>query len=388
MSTFENFTGINNVLPTERMAETDLAVARNVDLGLTGEASRRAGYSLAAAGAHTNLFAGSGLHLATVGPNGDLCNLDTAAVLHPSLGHTRVWYVPLPNGTVGFSNDLICGITDGITATEWGVPRPAALGAVMGIAGALYAGEYRYGLSYVRRSDGREGGVVRSEPFAVDEGGIFLSSLPALEGYDLNIYLSSHNDGQLYYAGSTANAIFSFTQENRQLVLPCRTEFSHPATPGRCLAFWRGRTLIAEGGLLTASRPNQWDMFDVARDFKQFPHPITAVVPVDDGIFIGTTTELAFLTGVEFDKLQYRRLLPGGVVLGSAVAVPGELVKRGDGTGAGSAMICIADRMLVAAFGDGGVVRLSEGRYATDVQEVSATFRRVRGIPQYLALPQ
>ena len=42
MLTFDNFTGINNVLPTERLKPTELTTALNVDIGLTGEINRDA----------------------------------------------------------------------------------------------------------------------------------------------------------------------------------------------------------------------------------------------------------------------------------------------------------------------------------------------------------
>ena len=51
-------------------------------------------------------------------------------------------------------------------------------------------------------------------------------------------------------------------------------------------------------------------------------------------------------------------------------------------------MLCIAGRGIVAGFSDGGIARMTEGRYATDVTEVAATFRMVNGAPQYLAVPQ
>jgi hypothetical protein len=51
-------------------------------------------------------------------------------------------------------------------------------------------------------------------------------------------------------------------------------------------------------------------------------------------------------------------------------------------------MICIADRVLVAGFSGGNIIRMTEGRYTTAVTEVAATFRKVNGVPQYLAVPQ
>ena len=151
---------------------------------------------------------------------------------------------------------------------------------------------------------------------------------------------------------------------------------------------WRGRVLVADGSTLWASKNGQYELFDRRRDFKQFSANITAIVPVDNGVYVGTDEELAYLDGVEFDKLVYRQVVNGPVVLGSGVQVNGERVMLGDGSGKGKAIICIADRQIVAGFNDGVLSRMTQGRYETDVQEVCATFREVNGIPQYVAVPQ
>src|SRR5690606_11148816 len=100
-----------------------------------------------------------------------------------------------------------------------------------------------------------------------------------------------------------------------------------PAPAVSCLAEWGGRALVAVDNVLYASLPNNPELFNVRRDFKQFIDPITTVVPVDDGIYVGTEKELAFLSGAQFDNLAYRKVVDGAVLLGSGVSVRGELVK-------------------------------------------------------------
>lgn len=389
MLTFDNFTGINNVLPPERLGASQLTEARNVDVGLSGELRRRGGYSQAAAGDHRNLWQADGYLLATVA--GDLTTIHTGgsrAVVRAGLGDARVWYCNLPDGRTAFANGQACGITDGSSATPWGVPTPTGYGSLAEVAGALMPGDYQYQLTYVRLADGLEGAPLAAPPVRIEQGGMVLTGLPALAGYAINVYLTSHHGGTPYLAGKTSNGLFSFTGKNDALVLPCRTEHLTPAPAGTLAAFWRGRVLLADGKLLLASRTNQWEAFDLRRDFKQFTAPITLIQPVDDGIYVGTERELVFLAGVEFDKLAFQPVLTGRVVLGSGAAVRGERIRVGKGTGNGSAMVCIADGGLVAGFNQGAVVLLSEGVYATDVLEVAATFRMVNGIPQYLAIPQ
>ena len=395
MLTFKSFTGINNTVPSQRLIHdnetktAELASAVNVDIGLTGEVRRRAGYSELLATCHKNLHQADGFILATV-DGGDLISMDSAGAsrvtLYPSLGVSRVWYCNLPDGRTTFSNGLICGITDGATVTTWGVPRPAGIGAVTDVAGDLFAGEYRYGLTHVRLADGLEGAPVYSAPFQLADGGIVLTGLPELDGHKLNAYLIGQNSDHAYLAGSTTNAAFSFTGKNETLTVPCRTDNLDVAPAGTVAAFSGGRVLVASGSTMFASRPHMVESFDYLRDFKQFTSPITLIQPVDDGIYVGTETELVFMAGVEFDKMTYRQVLAGPVVLGSGVQAPGDLIRGGQ---PGTAMLCIADGVICAGFNGGAVARLTEGRYQTSVTEVAATFRLLPGrIPQYLAIPQ
>lgn len=390
---FSSFTGINNVQPHRRLGENDLIAAENVDIGLSGEVSRRAGYSLASSTAHHSIHQADGFMLAVAG--GDLVAIAPnggRATLFFSIGAARVHYCNLPNGRTAWSNGLQCGITDGAVSLPWGVPVPQALGAAAPAAptaSTLFAGRYQCALTYVRLADGAESGLSGSGIFQLTEpGAVAITDLPVLAGHKINIYLSNHNDDFKYLAGSTTTASFSFSGPNDALALPCRTDGLSPAPAGKHLAFWRGRALVAVGSVLHASLPNMTGLFDHGRDFKQFTAPITLVQPVDDGIYVGTERELAFLAGAEFDKLAFRVVVGGAVVPGSGVAVRGELIALGQGVGQGSAMVCIADRVLVAGFNGGNVSRMSEGRYITSAAEVCATFRMIGRIPQYIAIPQ
>lgn len=393
MLKFDKFTGINNVVPDYRIKKSELVTATNVDIGLDNEITRRAGYTEISDLCHKNLWQADGYLLATT--DSDLVKAagGVQTVLYPSIGVTRMWYVNLPNGKTAFSNGLINGITDGtaVGTTPWGVPTPPSIGTLTEVPGDLHPGDYQYQITYVRLLDGLEGGPEYSNPVPITQGGVVLTGLPVLTGYKINVYLTSLDGGTGYYAGSTTNGAFSFTGKNEQLVLPCRTEFLSPAPAGRLLAFWRGRTLVAKDNVLYASKTAQWEHFDLRRDFKQFSAPITLVQPVDGGIFVGTTEELAFLGGTEFDKLVYEQKVAGPVVLGSGVSIKAEQT-AGDGNGGnkpqGSAMICIADGSIVTGYSSGNVTRTTQERYRTTVTEVAAMFRMNGDIPQYVAIPQ
>lgn len=382
MLTIKSFAGINNVLPSVRLPDSAQAVATNVDFGLSGEVSRRGGFAKTADDCHESIHQGDGFMLAV--QDGDLFAVG-GPLLYQSLGNSRVWYCNLPDGRAAFSNGFINGVTDGASLTKWGNPVPASVGAVTDIDGDLFPGEYRYALSYVRKSDGLEGGVIHSAPFQVSGGGVFLSGLPVEPGYSINVYLTSQHGGSFYLAGNATGGVFSFTGSNDSLVLPCKVESVSAAPVGTVMALWHGRVLIACGNVLNASLPFRHEQFDLERDFKQFTAPITLIQPVDDGLYVGTTSALYFLAGSSFDNLAMSQVLEAPVVLGSGVCAPGELIVVGDGKGSGTAMLCIADKGIVAGFNGGQIVKLTEGTYETLATEVFASFRKVGGIPQYMA---
>ena len=388
MLTFESFSGVNNILPPHRLKGDALLQAQDVDIGLTGEIMRRGGFVEVSDQCHKNLWQANGFMLATCGaaltaihPSGD------RHIIHPALGPSRVWYCNLPDGRTTYTNGLIHGVTDGFSGVERSVPVPTSLGSPDVAFGALYQGQYRYHLTHVRLADRLESPAISSDPITIAQGGLRLDGLPQLDGYATNVYLSGHDGEGAYLAGATTNDSFDYTGNSAALVLPCRTLGAQLFPVGTITAFWRGRVLVAQGDVLWASRASAPHLADW-RDFKQFPARITAVQPVDDGVYVGTDGDLIFLSGAAWDQLAFRALQRGPVVLGSGVAAPGDRLKLGEGSGGGAAMLCIAGGEIVAGFNGGQTSSLTAGRYKTTATEVCAAFREVNGIPQYLAVPQ
>lgn len=388
MLSFEKFSGINNVLPQSRMDDSALVSALDVDIGLTGEISRRGGYSQTSLMCHKNLHQSPLYLLATVEsdltaiyPNGD------RLVVSESLGMDRVWYCDLPDGRTTFSNGLIHGITDGLTSKPWSVPVPESTGALSPSVGSLHAGQYAYYLTYVR-ADGLEGAAAFAAPVQVDSGGVYITGLPVMDGYTINVYLSGHNGEGAYFAGTTATGEFLFGGKNETLVLPCRTLGYSPAPIGTVTAFWRGRVLVAQGSTLWASLPHAPHLFDLRRDFKQMVGAITLIQPVDDGVYVGTDKDLYFLAGTQWDQLVLSAKNLGPVALGSGVTASGSDIKLGQGMGSDTAMLCIADGYVVAGFSSGQAYAMTNNVYRTTATEFCATFREVDGITQYMAVPQ
>ena len=387
MLTFEAFTGINNVVPAHRLKASDLVNGQDVDIGLTGGITRRSGYTARSDQCHKNLHQAAGFMLATCGPALTAIHPDGARhVIHPALGSDRVWYCDLPDGRTTYSNGLIQGVTDGFSNAERTIPAPDRLGAVDQAFGGLTPGQYRYSLTY-RRADGVESPAASSESVTLSQGGLRLDALPARDGMDLQVYLSGMDGEGGFLIGATSGSSFEWGGRNSELVLPCRTIGSREFPLGTITAFWRGRVLVAQGNVLWASRPMAPHLSDW-RDFRPMPSRITAILPMDDGIYVGTDEDLVWLAGTTFDALAYLPRRCGPVVMGSGVLAPGKQVKLGDGTGSGTAGLCIAGGEIVAGFAGGQTFSLTDNRYITDTTEVCATFRIEGGVPQYIAVPQ
>ena len=388
MLTFQQFTGINNTLPEHRLKGNDLLAATDVDIGLDGEIVRRGGYTLVAHECHKNLWQGHGFMLATnrsalvaIHPSGD------RRTIHPALGHSRVWYCNLPDGRTTFTNGLIHGITDGYSGFERGVAPPDSLGVPDVAFGALIPGQYRYHLTFTRLSDRVESPAVSSVPVAVSSGGLRLDGLPTRDGHALTVYLSNPDGEGAYFAGVADGRSIELGDPHASFAPPCRTIGAQVFPVGTVTAFWRGRVLVAQGDVLWASRPMAPHLADW-QDFKPMGSRITAVCPVHDGIYVGTDEDLFFLGGETWDQLALVRTGMGAVVLGSGIAVPGDQIGMGEGTGSGQAMMCIAGGEIAAGFAGGQTSSMTAKRYRTDVKEVWAAFRDLPEVgPQYMALP-
>lgn len=389
MLSFKEFAGINNVLPSHRLSQQDLIAATDVDIGVGNEIRRRKGHTVISPLCHKNLWQAEGFLLAT--SMGGLVRSDglSQVMLHPSLGSDRVWYATLPNGRTAFSNGLLMGVTDGTAdgTVDITLPTPQTTGTAVDIDGALTPGQYRSAVVLVRQSDGLESAPEYSPPMVTARGGLLFMGLPREPGFHTDIYLTAKDGEAFYMAGRAQDGVLSIT-DGGALLVPLRNDRLRPMPKGRLLTVWKGRLLTAAGNVLWASMPYKISLCDMSRDFKQFGAPITLVVPVDDGIYVGTEEELVFLAGDTFDKLSMTRVVPGHVVLGSGIGVRGEHLTLREKAGQGGAMVCIADGVLVSGFNGGNISRLTEGRYRTSVTEVWAAFRMNDGIPQYIAVPR
>jgi hypothetical protein len=92
-----------------------------------------------------------------------------------------------------------------------------------------------------------------------------------------------------------------------------------------CIAYYRGRILLAQGNLLWGTVPWTYNFVDKTAGFKQLEGTITMIGAVTDGVYVGTDEGLYFLSGEDYPRWKKDRVMDSAVIPGSMVYIPGEL---------------------------------------------------------------
>ncbi len=395
----ERFAGLDNQntgVSEESLKPGDLIEATNCFVDNDGWIARRSGFTMASSGSYTSLWKGSTLQLAVVG--GDLVKVG-GGTLHASVGTARMWFEELPDGRVIYSNGTAMGVVNaaGTSRTAWGVPVPAGVGSGANAAGSLPPGTYRWCVTHRRTADGLEGGPAYSGTLAVTLGGMARTGLRTLADHTLNVYITTANGSEHFYAGNTATSSFTLSS-GASRVRRCMTHYCKaPLASGIMPKFWRGRMLLAVGDTLYATKARTLHLFNVKEDARRFAGTITMVQPVESGIWIGTTEALYFLgPSTQFDKLAMVRQIDGPVLLGSGVSVRGGALLRMGANGPSTAgdgndgALCIANRTITALYSDGTCNAITDQRYlvSSSIASVAAAVLEDGPLSQYVAIPQ
>lgn len=370
MPTYRAFAGLRNDVSAERLEPSDLVVADNVDIDASGQLSRRAGRTLALAGAYHSLWSSDTLCLMV----GDTQLLSVApdysvTVLRDGLARdARVSFCAV-NERVYWSNGYQSGIVEAGRNRSWGIVPPASPGTAAAIAGELTAGTYQWAVTFLR-GDGQESGCGLAGRIELADGaGIALSELPRSDDPEVVakiLYLSEPNGSVLYEALTLdARASGAVVLSPTDAAVPLATQLLQPPPPGHLVAYYRGRLFVADGETLYYSEPHAYEWFDLRRHF-QFAAPITLLAPVEDaekgGIVVSDGLTTGWLGGTDPDAFELTPLSPHGAVLGSLVYVPGTLFDDGR-LGDRALPLWLSTTGLCAALPDGTLLNLTEERY-------------------------
>ncbi len=424
MISLNTFTGINNVADPLAIGVKGLVVADNVDIGPEGRrVSRRSGYSLAlAASAPHSLFScsqgayfiiGSQLHYVTSLTESAGSFTVTSEILKtfPAVLN-NVSFCEVA-GRVFFSDGIFTGIVQNNKARSWGIPPPTFIPPSVvesnsgGIVNGLRQGYYFVAVTY-QRSDGQESGSSRPLAFYINanDSGLDLSNIPVSIDPDVvskDIYLSTTDGDVLYWMDNIPNATTTWSYDGASLGTGrmLSTEFKREAPAGQIAGFHKGRMYVADKDLLYYSDARNYEMFD-ERQYLQMTSVITMFAPVDDGFFLGTETDVMFVSGSDPSEFSKNSLNAGGPVRGTSQKVDatqfgidgvhgeGYLWAADTGVyfgGNGSIVVNLtADKYLPARSNMGGsMIRKQNGnvQYIVSLQDPNtALYRRDTGVTE------
>lgn len=170
-------------------------------------------------------------------------------------------------------------------------------------------------------------------------------------------------------------------------------QFDTSITGGDIIEYFRGRLyragLLDGVAVVTNTKPMEFDTVDV-RDYITYlsGEEVTMVGAVDDGIYIGTASEVIFLQGDAPTESGFsiRQVLPYGVIKGTRVRSNGNKVLAGQIQGT---VIIFASHKGVCVGGNGGnLVNLSWNKVSYDYGTTGRAFiREENGLIHYIFQP-
>ena len=152
----------------------------------------------------------------------------------------------------------------------------------------------------------------------------------------------------------------------------------------RALTYFNGRIYLAQRTTLWATELFLYDFVDKTKGYKQFESNIAALGSVTDGLYIGTETDLWFMSGDTFHTMRRIQLSNAGVIPGTLVTVPAEVVHPANMTQPIAnkiAVVMMTQAGIVVGFDGGETYNLTQMRYMFPDAESGATlFRRQDGM--------
>jgi hypothetical protein len=155
---------------------------------------------------------------------------------------------------------------------------------------------------------------------------------------------------------------------------------------GEYLAEHNGRIYIGYGRTIWATELFYPNYVDKTRTFLHFEHDVGGIADVADGLFVGTTKGIYFLSG-EFGQMQRRMVSPYGIVPGSMVRVAADRLNPEVANGAKRAVMMMTTDGVCVGLDSGQFTNLSGGRFEfPQAESATAMLREIDGFSQYVAV--
>jgi len=300
----DSFKGINNKAHASKMPDGYLRECINVMIDNSGMITKRNGYAEKDTGVFSWIWSDE-LRCFAV-RNGDLVEVVrnganyTFTTIRAGVGYVMLAFTEC-DGNYFYCGSAITGIISGTTYKTFGQAQVNVQPTLTAATGTMAEGTYLVAVTTMDAS-GIESGT--REPTSITLAAnkqIALSNIPISSDPRVTkvcIYCSGHNGTELYRVGTVNNGVttYSITAVNVNK-FPLQTIGISPAPYGSLITYHYGHLYIANSNFLYYSDPWQYERWQPLNNYR-FPTAITAIMPLESGIWISTLKDgLFFISG-------------------------------------------------------------------------------------------
>lgn len=378
---FDRFLGLRNNVGAESFGPGDLDAALNVDITDELRVQRRNGHGdPILVGDYHSLWSDGNTALVVSGTTlYEITPTLAIRIVRTGLTAGRRMYYSSLTARVFYSNDVETGVFQNSASRTWGIVPPAHQPTASVMGGDLRAGRYQFAVTYLR-TDGQESGTGHAGLIELTTpSGIAFTDIPVSSDPDVSfkcIYISPVDGGLMYRLLTLPNAatVASYSTE-RIGTIPLKTQFLTAAPAGRHVAVLGAHSLVADRNFLRYSEPYAMELFDPRRTVTTEKR-ITLVAPMENGLYLGTESEVVWLDGLDPVKWTFRRVAAYGAIPGTlAYTEAANIGEAGDGV----AMMVASTRGLCVGLPGGTFRNVTRERFNYPVQDEGAGIVRENG---------
>lgn len=390
MPAFKSFSGLRNDVTPERFADTDLAVATNVDLDNSGKLLSRGGYTKKINGTFHSMWSDGDFCLFVTGTELHRLNtgLTSSTVIRNDLTAGLEMSYAAVNGQVYYSNGSQSGIYSQSGNRTWGITPPVYQPLAQAAYGDMATGRYQFALTYVR-NDGQESGTGIADLIDITTGAINFTDIPVSPDPSVThkiIYLTPCNGDVLYRAATLENATTSLVYRGGQIFTPLETQFKQQVPQGKVAGYFSGYMYVSNGQWLYYSDPHGLELFNPL-NYLGFAANITLFAPVQDGVFIGTNKGIHFMNGrdpstsILVDRADY------GAIPGTLVYIPASQVKGLEKAPDEVVPVWTSREGICCGISGGQLLNLTQEKWKMGAANSgAAVYRKITGNSQYITV--
>lgn len=366
--------GMNTVSDTARQQGNFVRIANNIDINPNGTIELRSGKDKVSDMSIHHLWQ-SPLHKDVFGLyDGYWCVVnpyDWTVKKLTEVGNAPLYHA-LVNNRVVVAGQHGLYEYDGQTAKPLTIPTPPPP-VVQGTKQGQDFGEYVSGLdetahrartrviaiSYLVGQ--KEGGLSSTAKIDVDSVTITLPMVFDRAITHINIYITEQGGAELKLLASVPKDTTEYRFDTGVILgKPATTQHLDSMMTGKYLALWRSRLVVAKSNVIYFSEPLNYHLTDERHNYIAMPQRVTFLEVVEGGIWVGQTTGVAFLQGVDIDEMTISHKAVQAPIADSSTQMPSETVGELSNGGSTVALWLSANGYCVGT-SDGSVVEYHAG---------------------------